>query len=99
MASIGIDLGGEISASRVIDGNPCMLIEMHKKLGEGGKAFTYSRLTLYLNGSPDDMRSFAEKILAALPVAPRMTDDEVRDVVNHLADITRANAIDGEQPE
>ena len=77
MASVRLELNGEVRISPY-SGNGCLSADFTKRDG------VIYRDTLYLHGTTEELRSFALKLLGALPV--------------EKAEITRANAEDGEAP-
>lgn len=74
MASISLEVSGQVEVSTPIDGNNCLGIRLCKNCGDND-AYPYARDQIYLHGEIKDLRAFAEKILEAvkepgLPIIP-----------------------------
>lgn len=69
MAQISFNLEGTVDISKFDECNPVMQIGLHTEMTNSlGENWTYSKDIVWLHGNSDQIRSFADKILAALPV-------------------------------
>lgn len=79
MAAISIDVDGEVTfCAPVNQNNPCMSISTYKDVPNGynGASIPVSRDVLYLHGSRESMRAFANGILLALDRAEARNDPQ-----------------------
>lgn len=64
--SVSREHGSSITVNSMIEGNECLSIQLETKHSSG---HIYSKDHVYVHGTVEDMRYFAEQMLAALPVA------------------------------